>query len=159
MDKRLQEWALSFPCSRCAYLGIQKLGTVHVLGKDQSDELQIIAFCYDCARVMMTNRRPRPDRYGPRPARDGDENRIVKLVPRRENQPTPNVADSISTEVPAFQRYISSTREQITTQVTMARQGIDELRMRVIKLGEAVVGFEGIWAEIPPNATKQIPRA
>jgi hypothetical protein len=60
MNKRLQEWMLSFACSRCAFMGIQKLGTVHVLGKDESDELQIVAFCYDCARVMMDRRRRRP---------------------------------------------------------------------------------------------------
>ena len=59
MDSKMTEWMLSFPCSRCAYMGVQKLGTVHVLGKDEHDELQIVAFCYDCARIMM-KRRKRP---------------------------------------------------------------------------------------------------
>jgi hypothetical protein len=59
MDSKMTEWMLSFPCSRCAFMGIEKLGTVHVLGKDEQEELQIVAFCYDCARVMM-ERRKRP---------------------------------------------------------------------------------------------------
>jgi hypothetical protein len=63
MDSKMSEGMLSFPCSRCAFMGIQKLGTVHVLGKDEHEELQIVAFCYDCARVMMERRGGHTLRY------------------------------------------------------------------------------------------------
>jgi hypothetical protein len=53
----MTEWMLSFPCSRCAFMGIQELGTVHVAGKDGHEELEIVAFCYDCARIMLERRK------------------------------------------------------------------------------------------------------
>jgi hypothetical protein len=38
-------------------MGIQELGTVHVAGKDGHEELEIVAFCYDCARIMLERRK------------------------------------------------------------------------------------------------------
>lgn len=87
MDSKMTEWMLSFPCSRCAFMGIEKLGTVHVLGKDEHEELQIIAFCYDCARIMMERRkRPRPKiRNGSSsPLPSAASQRVVRLnLPKR----------------------------------------------------------------------------
>jgi hypothetical protein len=44
--------------------------------KTKNDDLQIIAFCYDCARVRMSNRRRRPRAASIAPAthqtREGD---------------------------------------------------------------------------------------
>lgn len=84
MNKKIKDWVLGFPCSRCSYLGIEKLGTVLVLGQDEASELQVIAFCYDCARVMMSSRR-RP--VAKRVTSPGDEvGRVIKLERRAAAQ-------------------------------------------------------------------------
>jgi hypothetical protein len=81
MNQKMKDWVLSFPCSRCAFLGVEKLGTVLVLGQDEASEIQVIAFCYECARIMMSSRRkPAPKRIGAAPTRN--ENRVVKLQRR-----------------------------------------------------------------------------
>ena len=71
-------------------MGIEKLGTVHVLGKDEHEELQIVAFCYDCARVMMERRRrPRAKirSTGNSPAPLQTNKRVVSLnPPKRPSQ-------------------------------------------------------------------------
>jgi hypothetical protein len=86
MDSKMTEWMLSFPCSRCAYMGIQKLGTVHVLGKDEHEELQIVAFCYDCARIMM-ERRKRPKVKEHKPNTPPAAKRVVALTNKSSQSP------------------------------------------------------------------------
>ena len=64
-------------------MGIEKLGTVHVLGKDESDTLQIVAFCYDCARVMMDRRRRRPVERGDKTHPSGYAgSKVAQFTPR-----------------------------------------------------------------------------
>ncbi len=135
MNKRLQEWALSFPCTRCAYLGVQKLGTVHVLGKDDKGDLQIIAFCYDCARIMMTNRRPRPDRLGPTPMASDGRTGPIKLVPRKTSAPN----DAAITQNATASNGLEAQRQ------------VGQLRIEVAQLLEVISSLKSSsasWKEV-----------
>jgi len=83
MNQKMKEWILGFPCSRCSFMGEQNLGTVLVLGQDEGGELQVIAFCYDCAQVMMNQRRkPVPKRASAPSAPNNDRPRVIKLERR-----------------------------------------------------------------------------
>jgi hypothetical protein len=85
MNRKIKDWILGFPCSRCAFLGVEKLGTVLVLGQDDVNELQVIAFCYDCARVMMAERRKRPAPSRRGTANSTDPSRKIVKLERRSN--------------------------------------------------------------------------
>ena len=137
MNKRLQEWALSFPCTRCAYLGVEKLGTVHVLGKDDRGELQIIAFCYDCARVMMSSRRPRPDRVGPKPLLPDARTQPVKLNLRRAAALNPRAQAETST---------SSAILETRRQVGQLRNGVAQLLETIGSLKSSSAS----WKQVGP---------
>ena len=143
MNKRLQEWALSFPCTRCAYLGVQKLGTVHVLGKDDKGDLQIIAFCYDCARVMMSNRRPRPDRLGPKAMPAAVREQPVKLVPRKV--PAPNRLEGASTSVMLEARH----------QVAQLRDGVAQLFETISSLKSSSANWRQVGLAEPSALEKR----
>ncbi len=84
MNQKMKEWILGFPCSRCTFMGEENLGTVLVLGQDDAGELQVIAFCYDCARIMMNQRRKpiakRASASAPTP--NSDRARVIKLERR-----------------------------------------------------------------------------
>ena len=78
------------PVQSMRFMGIEKLGTVHVLGKDEHEELQIVAFCYDCARVMMERRRRprvRIRNAGNSPIPSTANKRVVSLnLPKRTSE-------------------------------------------------------------------------
>lgn len=83
MNQKIKEWVLGFPCSRCRFMGDENLGTVLVLGQDDGGELQVIAFCYDCARIMMNQRRKPVARRASAPAAPINERpRVIKLERR-----------------------------------------------------------------------------
>ncbi|HUA32748.1 MAG TPA: hypothetical protein VMA09_04040 [Candidatus Binataceae bacterium] len=99
MNQKMKEWILGFPCSRCTFMGDENLGTVLVLGQDDRGELQVIAFCYDCARVMMNQRRKPIAKRASAPASApvGDRSRVIKL----ERRPAPSENNTKSARPPA----------------------------------------------------------
>jgi hypothetical protein len=87
MNQKIKEWVLGFPCSRCQFMGVEKLGTVLVLGQDEASDLQVIAFCYECARIMMSPRRkPVANKRTATPSSTNSA-RVIKLQREAANEP------------------------------------------------------------------------
>ena len=116
MTPEQEEWVLSFQCSRCAFVGIEKLGTVHVLGREENGEIQVVAFCYDCARAMMSERRPRPSRYGSMPAPTTAPR--VKALHDTTKRANKNVQQAVVAEAHRQLKELSSNVTRLRDQIT-----------------------------------------
>jgi hypothetical protein len=139
MDSKMTEWMLSFPCSRCAFMGIEKLGTVHVLGKDEHEELQIVAFCYDCARVMM-ERRKRPHLKERKLNRSPAGTRVVALTNKSSQSAKPilspdktfeackGAVDQLQHLIEDVKSAVDSARHAVSTSEDLRREIIVDFR-------------------------------